>query len=213
MRTIIFTILISAGFSLSGQTDSTSRLSSLDLYFGFRNLDQSFYNQLNTTDKINPSMPLRTIGIGESGVSAVTRNFYFYGHLIYNHVIPQTIIIQDSIKGKITGFIFSGAFGGVLKTKSERLALIYYTGFNTGRLRMFQNELIRQKNPFFSPKIGLQPKINFGPLSLTFFAEYEYDISKSSWRKTSLADNNKIKINTLRQTGITGQIGIGYVIN
>lgn len=197
--------------SLYGQKDSSSVVNSIDIFYGYRIYSHSFYNQLNTVDRISLNSPPQTISIGLSGYFSSTPKIGWHGHLIYNQIIPQTIFIQDTIKGKITGFVFGAAFGRALKTKKENFALLYCLGFNTGRLRMFNNQLLKQYNPFFSPKISIQPKIKIGCLALSFLFEYEYDITKTSWKKTVFANDNKAKISNLRQTAITGQIGLGYI--
>jgi hypothetical protein len=142
---------------------------------------------------------------------AVSREYTFYSHLIYSQIVPQTIQVKDTIKCKITGFVLGVACGKALITKSGLFSTFLYIGFNTGRLRMYGNELVNQKNPFFSPKVGLQPKIKLGRLAISFIIEYEYDISNSNWKRTYFSNNTKTNLNSLRQTGITGQLGIGYV--
>lgn len=216
---IIFLSLISISFygqteikdSLNNPNDSTNKFFPFDFYYGYRSSFQSFYNQLNTTNNFKFNKPLQTLGIGMSGEFNISRADNFNGHFIYSQIIPQTIHIKDTIKCKITGFIFSFAYGRTLLTaKSGIFNLGFYLGFNTGRLRMYGNELVRQKNPFFSPKIGLQPKIKLGHIDFTFIFEYEYDISKSDWKRTLFSNNDKVSLNNLRQTGITAQVGIGY---
>ena len=208
MRITIFTLVI-LPFSFVAQTKNTT-LSSFDIYYGCRPLFQNFYKQLNTINDLKFGKPLQTIGVGSSGHFLVNRGSDFYGHWIYNQILPQTIFIQDSIKGKLSGFVFSFAYGASIISKN--FVFMFYSGFNTGRLRMFGNELIRQKNPFFSPKIGIQPKIKLGKIALTLIIESEYDISKPRWRRTSLANENKSNLDALKQSGITAQLGVGYLI-
>ena len=69
---------------------------------------------------------------------------------------------------------------------------------------------MRQKNPFFSPKIGLQPKFQAGRFNITLIAEAEEDISKRNWRRLLVANADKTNISGFRQSGITTMIGIGY---
>ncbi len=200
-------------FSLFSQKDLSSVVSSADVFYGYRLYSQSFYDQLNTVNKIRFDKPLQTTGVGLSGYFSSTAKMGWHGHLIYNQVIPQIIYIQDTIKGKITGFTFGAAFGRALKTKNESFALLYCLGFNTGRLRMFDNQFLRQRNSFFSPKISIQPKIKIGKLALSFLIEYEYDISNPLWKKTLSASDNQTQISNLRQSCITGQVGLGYILN
>ncbi|MFI5141223.1 MAG: hypothetical protein ACHQII_02605 [Bacteroidia bacterium] len=187
--------------------DSTD-YSSFDIYYGYRSYFQNFYNQLNTTKNTQFNKPVQTIGIGYSGYFAVNRESTFYGRFIYSQVIPQSIIVNNNINCKITGFVFNAAFGKELETK--KFAVYFYAGFNTGRLRMYGNELVRQKNAFFSPKIGLQPKIKLGHIIVSLIIEYEYDITNPNWRRTYFSNNNKINLSSFRQTGITALLSIGY---
>jgi hypothetical protein len=212
MRTTILLILILISSFLTAQKDTTGATNSFDLYFGYRPSFQNFYNQLNTTNKFALNAPLQIIGIGTSGEFVVTRDGNFYGHFIYNQVIPKDIIVNDTIKCKITGFNFSFAYGDAISTRSGLFSLYYYAGFNTGRLRIYDNDLTRQKNVYFSPKIGIQPKIKYKDISLSFILECDYDITNPNWKHTLLSNREQTRITKFRQSGITAQIGIGYCI-
>lgn len=187
----------------------------IDAYYGYRSYSQNFYNQLNTPGSIKLNGPLRVIGAGAglhfSTLGSGGHGFSGVEHVIYSQIIPQEIYIQDTLKGKITGGVFSLDFGKQLKSKIA--ILDYYIGFNTGRLRIYDNELIRQKNLFFSPKIGIRPRIKYGKIALVAIVEYEYDISKTKWSKTFFATSNKAAISGLRQSGLTTEVGIGYAID
>ena len=135
------------------------------------------------------------------------------GNLYYSQIIPQTILINNTNKCNVTGFNVGASFGRDLFGKTEKFDLMINFGFNSGRLRLYENELTRQKNPFFAPKIGLQPRVKMGKLVISLTIEYDYDISKSTWRKTFFANSNKINIDKLKQTGLTTFIGIGYALN
>lgn len=157
-------------------------------------------------------MPLKTIGVGTSGYFSVQRKDGFYGHFIYNQIIPQVIKIQDTLTGKISGHVFSFACGRTLIKTLKNFSLNYYIGFNTGRIRLYENDLIRQKNYFFSPKIGIQPKIKAGRIGLTLIVEYEYDITRPVWKKMVFRSADIIYANGSRQSGLTAQIGLCYML-
>jgi hypothetical protein len=214
MRVISITLCLLAAYTLKAQKDTVGYINSVDIYYGSKLYTQSFYNQLNSTKDAKFNAPVQTVGIGmSSGAISVRAGHSFFTHAIYNQVIPQSIYLQNNLKGTLTGFVFSAAYGKAIITIAEKFATYLYIGFNTGRLRIYDNELIRQKNPFFSPKIGLQPKIRFGKMALSFIAEYEYDVSKQGWRRTLFSTTNKTTINNFRQSGFTGQVGIGYVFD
>jgi hypothetical protein len=207
---IIIPFIFLCNYSLIAQKHDP--ISSLDVYYGYRPQIQNFYNQLSTLNNINFSKPLKMIGIGETGEFVISRNGKMTGHVIYDQIIPQVIYVQDTLKAKITGFVFSFAYGAAITTRSEKFALYYYSGFNTGRLRVYGNDLLKQKNPFFSPKVGIQPKIKMGKMALILILEYEYDLSRTTWRRTVSSKGNKTSLASFRQTGVTAQLGVGYVI-
>ena len=212
MKTILLTILILISYLVTAQKGSSASSTSFDLYYGYRPSFQNFYNKLNTTSKFDLNQPLQIIGIGISGQFIVTRGNNFFGHFIYNQVIPKDIILNDTIKCKITGFNFSYGYGDAITSKTGLFSLYYYAGFNTGRLRTYGNELARQKNFYFSPKIGLQPKIKIKNIAISLIIECDYDITNANWKHNTFSSRNQTKINKFRQSGITGQLGIGYII-
>jgi hypothetical protein len=183
MKTTTFVILMTfVTVFLTAQNNQKHGLNSFDFYYGYRVYSQEFYKQLNTINSIELNKPLQTVGIGTSGYFPVQRMGGFYGHFVYNQIIPQSIKIQDTLTGKISGYIFSFACGRTLIKSLRNFSLNYYIGFNTGRIRLYENPLIREKNYFFSPKVGIQPKIKIGKIGLTFIVEYEYDVTNPNWK-------------------------------
>lgn len=184
---------------------------SFDLYFGYKIFTEKFQNKFNTYQQFNVNSPIQLIGFGESGPVWFNQNpRTFYAHMFFNMVVPQPVWINDTIKCKVTGFIYSLAWGGYFNSKSKNFYANFYLGFNTGRLRFYDNEIVRQKNPFFSPKVGIQPKLQIGKFCVNLLLEAEYDISKTSWRKMKSANNDKITIDKFKQTGATALLGISY---
>jgi hypothetical protein len=176
-----------------------------DAYFGYRVHRQNFYNQLNTFDSYKASAPLQVVGIrGNEYFHTKLPNFF--GNLSYSQILPQPVYIQDTIKGKITGGVI-GLGLGFLLIKTKPIDVHFYIGFNTGRLRMYGNELLKQKNPFFSPKVGIQPWFNFGEIALTLMAEYEYDVSNMNWK------HDQVGVVALKQSGITLQAGLSVSVS
>lgn len=183
---------------------------SFDVYYGYRSFSGNFYNQFSKITKPDLSLPLQVVGVGVSGRFIVTRGSNFNGHFTYSKVIPQRIKVQDTLSGKVGGFFVSFGYGTSLIRVPRVFDLDVYTGFNTGRIKITGNELLQQKNPFFSPKIGLQTKLTLCNIAISLRGEYEYDISKVNWRRTLVANENKVNLAGFRQTGITALLGIGY---
>jgi hypothetical protein len=216
-KVIVFFIALLMSDSVAAQRDSIKRHDHyvfIDGYYGYRSYSQNFYNQLNTLGTIKLERPLQVIGAGTGfhvDYASSIGGFGGFEHIAFYQILPQKIYIQDTLKGKITGGVFSFDFGKGIKSKFATFD--YYIGFNTGRLRIYDNELIRQKNLFFSPKIGIRPRIKRSRFAIVAILEYEYDISKTKWSRTLFATTDKVAITGLRQSGLTVQVGMGYAID
>jgi hypothetical protein len=199
--------LLHSSFAYCQDSTSYRRDGYWNLVYGTRLFNKSFYNQLNTLKSFSINSPLQLIGVGWGGGIPVDGRFgssTIYGHWSYTQVIPQQIKINDSIQGTINGYVLSIDIAGtrVLK-KLKYFGLKISTGFNTGRLRLSDNEWVRQKNPFFSPKISIRPTTRIKKIVLSLRCDYEYDISSPRWRRTYFANKNKIDIDKFKETGMT----------
>lgn len=204
-------IYADVGIGPSG-TAGPDYATSFDLIYGVKTYQFDLDKQFSTFDHFSFKLPVQLAGIGYSGALTVNREYTMYGQLSYCQVMPQPVRINDSLSGQVTGFIFSGYFWGK-NLDLNRFNTFISLGFNTGRLRFYENELLRQKNPFFSPKISVQPRIAIGNhLVISVRADYEYDISKPGWRRTLLAGGPKTHINGLRQSGLTLLFCLGWNI-
>ena len=179
---------------------------------GTKQFSSSFYKQLNTLDIFKILQPVIFAGLGYNGQFDVSRGTFYFGHIALLYVIPQDITLNNQ-KGKLTGFMFSCSLYGVdiLKEK-KNTNLIISVGFNTGRLRIYQNELLRQKNPFFSPMVSFLPKFTIKKITFGLNIQFDYDISSPNWRKTQFANSNKTLLDKFQQTGVTTLIFIGYAL-
>jgi hypothetical protein len=209
MHSQVGTIKIEKTKPIKDTTKTT--ISSFDLYYGYKLFANNFQGRFNTLKNFKYNKPIQLIGGGFSGPVLISRSSpSYYMHSLFHLVIPQTIFLNDSIRCKVTGFVYSLAWGGYVNSKSGNLYTGFYLGFNTGRLRFYGNEIIRQKNPFFSPKIGVQQKVLIGKFTIGLILEAEYDISKTSWRRLTYTNKDKINIEQFRQTGVTILLGISY---
>lgn len=189
--------------------------SSLDILYGTRLFNENFYAQLNTIGHFKFAEPVQVAGLGFSGGVPVTgrsRSYYKYGHWSYCQVIPQRISVNDTLKCNINGYLLSlDILGTDLFRKAYAFHLLASFGFNTGRLRLHGNEWARQKNPFFAPRISLQPKVRIGRLLFSIRADYEWDVSSVNWRKTYFAKSNKADLQKFKQSCLTLFFCMGYM--
>lgn len=214
MKNIILFIVLTLSTSIVfGQKKSSQDvIASLEIGYGYKTYNQTFQNNFNTLGDFKFNKPLQTIGLMLSGRFTYGASGHFTGHFSYNQNIPQPIVINDTNKCQVTGFNFGFGIGRDIFAKMENFDLILCGGINTGRLRLFNNEITRQKNPYFSPKISLQPRVKIKNISISLTVEYDYDVSKPTWRKTFFSNTDKTSIDRLNQTGLTTIVGIGYAL-
>ena len=158
---------------------------------------------------------LTTITTGGSGTIMWTRgNHSADGHIYYSHIIPSKVVVHDSIYGKVTGWNFGmTAVGRDLFFFSKRMDLVLSLGINAGQVRLYGNDLIKQKNPYFAPSIALEPKIRIGRITLVGLIEYSYDLGSSRWRETWFGPSADYPISRFVYTGYNFMLGIGYCPN
>lgn len=155
----------------------------LDVYYGKRIYSNNYYNQLNTVEHTSLSTPPSVVGFGISGYDhLIPRSSRLRSLINYYKVIPATVNIQDSLSTTLSGFVCGLAVGPSFSNLKKTLNLNIYLGFNTGRTTLINNEYISQKNPFFSPKISIQPKVIIKRFAISLIAEAEYDVSNPAWK-------------------------------
>ena len=205
---VVFSLLIS--LRVYAQSDSTSATKSLDLIYGYRMFSNSFYNQLNSTNRFDYKLPVQLIGVAISDNYTANKYLDYYGHISYCQVIPQTLQVQNT-NCKINGFVF-GVDYGISVGATKNFKVLIGVGFNTGRLKLYESNQVDLKNPFFSPKVCIQPKIAIKKLVLSLRAEYDFDISNTAWEKKSSTSVNKISISNFKQNCFTALFCIGMLI-
>lgn len=208
LRIYFILIFIVTAPSLFGQKHRTSHSS--DIEFASKLYRNDFFNSLNTIDSYNINSPVHLIGISRSGKMLLSRGEDFDGHFSYCQILPKRIRINDTIQPIIKGFIFGFGYGRDLFRGSKSIDMIASIGFNTGRIKLSDKESINQVNPYFAPKISLQPRLNFNKISISFRVEYEYDISRSNWLNRSNQSTQYRDVNNFNQTSLICFASIGY---
>lgn len=199
-----------SGSVIYAQKDSASATSSLDLIYGYKFFNRNFYNQFNSTSHFDYKSPIQLGGIQVSDNKYVNRYLDFYGAISYRQVIPQSILIQNS-SPKLNGFVFGLDYGLSLGI-SNKFKVLVGIGFNTGRIKLYQSGQIDQKNPFFSPKISIQPKVSIKKLVLSLKGDYEMDVSNTAWSKVSKSSSNSVSLINFKQSGFTTLFCIGMLL-
>ncbi len=183
----------------------------LDLYYGNRIYINTLYKQLNTVEHASLSTPPAVIGVGISGHDHPFGASNRYSSILnYYKVIPATVMIEDSLNATLSGFVAGLGAGAVFSNLKRTLNLNIYLGFNTGRTTLINNEYISQKNPFFSPKISIQPKVIIKRFAISLIVEAEYDVSNPAWKAKRWNKKDAHPLSSFNQTCYTGIISIGY---
>ncbi|MBK8367184.1 MAG: hypothetical protein IPL10_07130 [Bacteroidetes bacterium] len=211
MKNIILFLLLT--LNVKAQKDSTRTV--LSIFYGQKYLShKTFEGKLNDVYKMKFGAPISYIGIGESGSIPINRSkLKRFGHIMYTQIIPQDVKVSDTITVKISGFNFALTyFGFDVFPNNKHVDFFISSGFNTGRLRFFGNSFLNQKNPYFSPKISITPRILFGDFCFQMNIDYEVDVSKKNWRRTNFSNSDKINLPQTSNTGLNVLFGIGIVI-
>lgn len=171
-------------------------------------------NSVNNLDQFSVGQPVSSIGIGLTGKLWVNRKYSFPAHISFGHIIPQKIVIQDSISGRVSGFNLGMALTGWdVFNKKRWIDLIFGAGFKTGRMRLFGDSRLEQVNAYFSPFVSIAPRFNLGKISIQFRAEYELDITRSRWRNVWFSNSPKAELGPMKSTGLTTSVSVGWVLN
>jgi hypothetical protein len=193
------------------ETENRPHGVTIDLYYGNRVFKKNYYDQFNSTKKLDLNSPPRVIGIGFSGYNTpVNRNLNFVSQGNYYKILPVNIYISDSLKTKFSGYVLGLGLGFGISTLNRNLSMDIYVGFNTGRTTLSKNEFISQKNQFFSPKVSVQPKIIIKRIAISLMVEAEFDVTNPAWKQTIFEKKEPHLLQPFNQTCITGLVGLGY---
>lgn len=212
MKTSLFiSLLFISHFGLN-QADSKLN-TSLDLISMTKALNRNYLsNDLKEISSLKLSRPLNYIGITTTSGFISNRRYRYDGYFEYLQVIPQKITILDSIEAKINGFNFGFTLGGIDLLKNKKIDLIACAGFNTGRIWLNGEDVIKQKNPYFAPMIAIVPRVCLGRVSIQLRCAYDYDISNKNWKRKGFSDEDLLKLNKFYYQGLNLSMGIGYVL-
>jgi len=209
MRTTILILFLALTTKIYSQT------STLDLNYGYHLCSNNYYGELNSIDPFNASKPFSIIAI--TTTEHMWKRSYQKGK--FSFFIPSNIKIQDSINFKTSGFAIDYDFSYDLiknnsdKSKKKPFYLLVGIGFSSGQIYLGSNSSYHQKNPYFSPKLTIQPRYRIKKIILSLTFDYSYDISKGKWKDTRINKKNVATIKDFKQSGLTTLFSIGYCVN
>lgn len=217
---VLFGLIISVAFGQNNDQD----IPSWDLIYGFRTLNRPMFGngverKYSTFSNFQWNRPLQFVGIGLT----LNDDFngeaekYFIGNMQFAAYLPQRISVNDSLTVKSRGFNMGLTFFGMdAFPKSPHFDLIFNLGFDAGRI-LLTNPGIYQRNLYFAPKISIQPKVKMGPVVLSVFAEYAYDLTKDRWKKTWFGPRHQNNLPAYSNkigglSGLSWFITLGYAL-
>ncbi|MCT4583199.1 MAG: hypothetical protein N4A35_17445 [Flavobacteriales bacterium] len=204
LLSFIFIQILCSNFGLGQDSDTTHinnrTISSLNTGTTYKLTNSIFKNQ---------SISISFSGLSCGGASTNSEDC-FYSTVYYSHNIPRKILINDSLTTQLTGYSFNYMSGYNVFNKNYNIDLAILLGFEFGRLRLYNNPLLRKKNGYFAPKIELQPKFKLKRLVIGGSFGYGYDISNPNWKNTWFSKNKSYTLDKLRQSGVSYQFFIGW---
>lgn len=192
--------------------EKTSRTGthSLDLYAGSLAYQDNFYNQLNTGEKLNFSLPAQLIGLGISGFEWRIGPTYFILQMDAQKYLPQYITVYDTIQATYSGARFGMGAGKYVSSTNGNRSITCYLGFYSGRSTLKNKNDIAVQKMFFCPKISIQPKLMIENVALSLTITAQGDVSSLKWVPTYRQGKQDIPLANMSQTGISAMLGIGY---
>lgn len=184
-------------------------ITSYDFIFGTKLYENDFYNQLKTLKNFEILQPINYFGISGHEYMGYLSNQY--SGVFYYQTIPQNIVLSDSVNCKITGKSYGIKYGYDFFGWSESKNCILSLYLNLGRMVIKETDssMFKMKNQFVSPGISIEPRIVFNKITCSIIAEYNYDVSGKSWKRTSKS-NNYFLLDNFNQSGINLIFSIGF---
>lgn len=213
MLPLIFALNIA--FGQSYWNGYISNHTSINVIGGYHYPDLKKFNEyFQNNYSLDFGKEIKMAGIDYTAYSVMTRGGGINDmHLSYLQFMPVKLSISDSLNFTLGGCNVSFLmFGKDLFYKSKYFDLIYGVGFNAGRYKLLRNDLsvsvetLKYTNPFFAPKITIEPRVILGSVMIGIRGEYQYDITYSGWRnKTEVfPDLPEVKKNGFGIQGVVG---------
>lgn len=213
MRLLLCVFLL-IGFFASAQ-DSTRReksASSFDVLVGQKILlNEALNRSVGDFQNARFGQPMMYIGIGMTSVLMINRKYSFPAQLAFSHLVPQPIELNDSISGRISGFNISVPLAGYDPfCYSKTVDVLFETGFNTGRVRLFGDARLEQVNAYFAPFVSFSPRIVLGKIAVRWKLMFEFDVTRSTWRNVWFSNSPKVDLGPMRSSGFSSFVSVGW---
>jgi hypothetical protein len=211
---ILLCLLLSLIFA-SASAQLMTDLYSFDFVVQQRIYDKPFSSLLtNMHKRIEPLDVPVSVGFQFTGKFhyPITRSSLMHVSGVNNYLfmLPTRVKLGDTMDAKITGFNFGLPVLGIdLLGKNKSADILLFAGMNTGCTWIYGSGRIHSKNAYFSPKAVVMPRFAIKNLVLSCFAEYDYDVSATRWKKTVFGPRHGLAVNPFKQGGLVFGLAIG----
>jgi hypothetical protein len=156
--------------------------------------------------------PVQSVGLQISTFEPSEGQFRLGNMVSYSQIIPQEVMINDTLNGTINGFNFGMTMLQYNLTPKAKWSIIAVGfGFNTGRMRMKNKEYRSQKNPYWAPALFFNPQFLIKRFAIGLSASYQFDVSRRGWRTLNISNKElDFELNEFRQTGLMANVSIGW---
>lgn len=153
-----------------------------------------------------------TAGTGGGGTLFLARpRCGFIGHVSGNFVLPIKSK-SDSLESKLWAWRLGAGIGVDFLSRKKNMDLNLTIGANWGYYHLSITKDSKEKfyNPYFAPKVSLDYRIVVWKIAIGIHSEYQFDVSKSTWKTESI-----MALPGSRFSGILiqGTVGVGLYRN
>lgn len=185
---------------------------SIEINAGYRLTQNGFYNQINSFKNFNSNRPLFTFGVGIGDHYALGA-WQAFRKVLFNQILPQNIVLNDTINVTIRGCIASVGAGLSFIRNSKHFDLHIGIGVNAGRIKLYEKDYINKVIPIVTPKLILKPTFFFSRFYTSINIEYDYDFINSKWKNIGDNKYNDITVNNFKYTSLTTTIDFGFFLH
>lgn len=206
MKRIICLLIIFCYFRLQSQILPIDP--AIEIQASYRLTQQNFYNQLNSLSHFSFNRPLQLVGIGITDHCNIGPGQAFR-KIIFNAILPQNILLQDTVHATVKGFIVSLCAGPNLFRKSKYNDLFIGLGVNVGRIRLYNHGQLDRYSLLITPKVIIKPTFFFKQFYVDLTFEYDYDFNHPGWKNKGTNTLNDLSIKNFNHSSLTTTLGIG----
>ncbi len=188
--------------------------SQISLEFGINSViyNRTSNNDLNSFNKIDDVQPTYICFlINQAYVAGGANDSETWRATVsYAQMIPYQTTIQDSLSMKLSGFCFRQVHELFLWQPSKSFSILTSIGASMGRLKLWGDKSANQKNQFFRPEVGIQPRLLIGRIAFSLNAFYGLDIGSGKWKKSWFNKTSQVDLPRFTQGGLDLGFSLGY---